>query len=121
MIALRNKNAGKTLVDWDLNIFIPESYNEETEEYYFDPSAWVIHVYRFMGNTHIEHDKPLALTAGEIQSLMLNGDEYFKDETDVWYGLVGFREKYWHKMSDRLKLYFDSLPKYEEDLQLNNN
>lgn len=121
MIALRNKNAGKTLIDYDLNIFMPEEFDEEAEDYYFDPSSWLIHVYRYMGNTHVEHAEPIALTAGEIKSLGLNRDSYFRDEVDVWYGLDGFRKEYWHKMSDRLKEYFDALPKYEEDLQLNNN
>jgi hypothetical protein len=120
MIALRNKNAGKTLIDYDLNIFIPEELDEDQESFY-DPTNWKIHVYVYRNGGHQEFASPIDLNVHEIRSLGLNKDHYFKDEVDTWYGLDGFRKDYWNKMSDRLKMYFDSLPKYEEDLQLNNN
>ena len=113
---LRNKNAGKTLIDWDLNIFMPEEYDADKDDYFFDPACWKIHVYAYKDGSHDEWDEPIDLTAEEIKSLGLNRDSYFKDEVDVWYGLDGFRTEYWSKFSDRLKEYFDKLPKYWEDL-----
>ncbi len=118
----RNKNRGKTLIDWDLNIYIPEEFNPDAEypedQYYHDPASWRIQVYHVtdMGHTHMEWDEPIYLTAEEIQGLGFNRDPYFKDEVDTWYGLDGFRRKYWSKMSNRLKEYFDRLPKYYEDI-----
>lgn len=113
---MRNKNADKNLIDWDLNIFMPEEYDEQKDDYYFDPANWKIHVYAYKDGAHDAWDDPINLTAEEIQSLGFNRDDYFKDEVDTWYGLAGFKLDYWSKMSDRLKMYFDTLPKYWEDL-----
>lgn len=112
----RNKNADKTLIDYDLNIYIPEEYDADTDDYYQDPANWRIQVYHVTGLGHAEWDNPILLSSEEIASLGFNRDPYFKDETDTWYGLEGFRMDYWSKMSDRLKKYFDSLPKYYEDI-----
>jgi len=112
----RNKNAGKELIDWDLNIFMPEQWDEEADDSFYDPASWKIHVYAHKDGAQDEWDDPIELTAEEIVSLGLNRDSYFRDEVDVWYGLDGFRTEYWSKMSDRLKEYFDRLPKYWEDL-----
>ena len=111
----RNKNAGKAIIDWDLNIFIPEELDDGGESYW-DPADWRIHVYHVTERGHAEWDMPWRLTAEEIVDLGLNQDPYFKDEVDVWYGLAGFKLNYWSKMSDRLKKYFDQLPKYYEDI-----
>jgi hypothetical protein len=112
----RNKNADKELIDWDLNIYMPEEYDEASDDYYFDPASWRIHVYAYRNNDKDEWDEPIHLTGEEIRNLGLNRDPYFKDEVDTWYGLYGFRMDYWSKMSDRLKEYFDRLPKYWEDI-----
>ncbi len=115
VIERRNKNAGKTLIDYDLNIYMPEELDEAGESYW-DPASWRIHVFIHKDGSQHEWDDPIALTAEEIQSLGLNRDSYFRNEVDTWYGLDGFRFDYWSKMSDRLKMYFDSLPKYYEDI-----
>ncbi len=116
----RNKNANKTLIDWDLNIYMPEEFNPDAQypedQYYYDPASWRIQVYQYAETGHVEWDEPVYLTAEEIQSIGFNRDPYFKDEVDTWYGLEGFRLDYWSKMSDRLKMYFDALPKYYEDI-----
>lgn len=112
----RNKNADKEHIDWDLNIYMPEEYNEELDDYYYDPASWRIHVYIYKDGDQNEWDDPILLTAEEIQSLGFNVNPYFTDP-DSWYGLDGFRLDFWDKMSDRLKEYFDKLPKYWEDLR----
>jgi hypothetical protein len=113
--AIRAKNRHKTAIDWDLNIFMPEELDQNGESYW-DPASWKIHVYAYVDGTHEEWDAPIELTAGEIRKLGLNRDPYFKDEVDVWYGLDGFKFEYWSLFSDRLKEYFDRLPKYWEDI-----
>ncbi len=115
MLAKRNKNADKRPIDYDLNIFIPEQLDEGGDSVY-DPANWHIHVYVHADGAQDEWDDPIQLTAEEIRALGLNKDPYFRDEVDTWYGLEGFRYEYWDKMSDRLKMYFDRLPKYYEDL-----
>lgn len=115
VIERRNKNAGKQLIDYDLNIYMPEELDEAGESYW-DPASWRIHVFTYNNGDQYEWDDPIVLTAEEIVSLGLNQDEYFRTEVDTWYGLDGFRLDYWSKMSDRLKMYFDQLPKYWEDL-----
>lgn len=112
----RNKNAGKELIDYDLNIFMPEEYDGAKDDYYYDPASWKIHVYAHRDGDQNEWYAPIDLTAEEIQSIGFNRDDYFKDEVDVWYGLYGFRRDYWDKFSDRLKEYFEKLPKYWEDM-----
>lgn len=110
----RNKNAHKTLIDWDLNIYMPEELDAGGNSYW-DPASWRIHIYLVNNLGHEEWSEPIRLTADEIVDLGLNQDEAFSD-VDSWYGLDGFRFEYWNKLSDRLKLEFDSLPKYYEDL-----
>jgi len=116
MLNKRNKNAGKELIDWDLNIFMPEEWDEEKDDSYYDPANWKIHVYAYRDGDQNEWDDPINLTAEEIQSIGFNRDEYFSDP-DSWYGLDEFKKDYWSKLSDRLKEYFDKLPKYWEDLE----
>ncbi len=120
MLDKRNKNAGKEHIEWDLNIFMPEEYDEDKGDSYFDPASWKIHVYAYKDGNQDEWDDPIDLTAEEIQSIGFNRDDYFKDEADLWYGLEEFRKNYWSKLSDRLKEYFDRLPKYWEDLESGN-
>jgi hypothetical protein len=111
----RNKNKDKRPIDYDLNIFIPEQLDEGGDSVY-DPASWCIHVYVYGDNGHDEWSEPIRLTAEEIVDLGLNRDAYFFNEVDTWYGLAGFKLDYWDKMSDRLKNYFDTLPKYYEDI-----
>lgn len=115
VIERRNKNADKTRIDYDLNIYMPEQLDQGGNSYW-DPASWMMHVYAVDEFGHEEWDEPIYLTGEEIVRLGFNRDEYFINETDTWYGLDGFRLDYWDKMSDRLKMYFDGLPKYYEDM-----
>lgn len=114
-LAKRNKNAHKTPIDWDLNIYMPEELDAGGNSYW-DPASWKIHVYKCYDGGSDEWGIPIELTAEEIRGLGLNQDSYFRDEVDTWYGLDGFRVEYWDRMSDRLKLHFETLPRYLEDL-----
>lgn len=113
VIERRNKNAGKQLIDYDLNIYMPEEL-DQYGTYYHDPANWWIHLYAHRDGSQYQWDDPIRLTAEEIHSLGLNQNNEF--DADSWYGLEGFRYHYWDRMSDRLKKYFDELPKYYEDI-----
>ena len=110
--SLRSKNAGRTEIDYDLNIFMREVQDPHSEEYYYDPTSWMVHVYECNGGTHREVEEPRALTVDEIRSLGLNNDSYFSDG-DAWYGMKGYLSDYWTLMPDSLKEYLESFPKYK--------
>lgn len=110
---LRNENAGKEKFDYDLNIYIPEELDENGESFW-DPTQWSIQVYDVSNGSHDQIDEPFRLDSDDIYTLGLNRDPYFKDEVDVWYGYEGFLSDYWNKMTDKLKYYLESFPKYKE-------
>ena len=110
---LRNKNAGRTLVDYDLNIFMQEVQDPKTQQWYYDPTSWSIHVYTYEGAGHEELAEPYSLSIDEIRALGLNNDEYFKDG-DCWYGMQGYLQDYWNVMPDSIKMYLEGFPKYKD-------
>ena len=121
----RNKNASKTPIDWDLNVFCPEQYDGVDTTW--DHDLWKINarIYTIGGeeamlDTHYD----LTLLEKESKALGLidfayDGEDIFDDWLDS--GLDGFislgyfKEMYWSMCSDRIKEYLDSLPKYIED------
>ena len=108
----RNKNVGRQLMDYDLNIFQREQLDANGEYAHFGP--WYIHVYMCEGGTSTELGFPIQLTDDETAKLITN-DPYFQDhEPDLWYGLDGFMFSKWDLMSDRLKAIFEGLPKYKD-------
>lgn len=109
---MRNKNAGRTLIDYDLNIFMREEEDPRTGEWYYDPTSWMIHVYEVDGNGHHEVAEARSLTTEEIRALGVNNDEYFEGG-DAWYGMSGYLKDYWDVMPDSLKMYLESFPKYK--------
>ncbi len=108
---LRKKNAGRTLIDYDLNIFMDER-EDRNGEWYYDPTSWSIHVYKVDGAGHHEVDEPLRLTVEEIRLLGINNDSYF-DGGDAWYGMYGYLKDYWAVLPDTIKEYLEGFPKYE--------
>jgi hypothetical protein len=108
----RNKNKGNTEIIYDLNIYQLEQLDADGEYCHMGP--WYIHVYEYDGNTTEEVTAPIELTQEEFNNL-LKDDPYY-DEPDVWYGLQGFALEKWDMLSDRLKMVFDCLPKYKEEV-----
>lgn len=100
----------KNKIDYDLNIFIPEELDRHDNSVW-NPNKWHIHVYIVDGNGHKEADEAFPLSIEDIESLGLNSDPYFED-VDSWYGYEGFMKDYWPKMTDRVKSYLESFPKY---------
>lgn len=113
----RNKNRDKTLIDYDLNIFSPEQWNEHYSESYYNPALWAIQVYECHSFSHHESDEPFFLNQEEIDMLGLNvKGTYWDGEVDTWYGMDGFKLDFWSKLSDRIKEYLEKFPKYYEDV-----
>ena len=111
---LRSKTADLTKYIYDLNIFKRELLNGDGEWEHMGP--WYIHIYEYTGKTTEELGEPIELTAEEASNLIEN-DPYFQDhEPDLWYGLDGFVFEKWDAISDRLKLIFECLPKYKEEV-----
>jgi hypothetical protein len=103
---LRSKNNPNDLVDWDLNIYKDPS--EETE-------FWFITPYVYDEGDTLQYGKPFMLTMPEALSMM-HKNEYFDNQDEVWYGMKGFLFDYWDKLSDRVRFFLESLPKYTDDL-----
>jgi hypothetical protein len=109
----RNKNAGRERHVYDLNIYQLEQVNADGEYEYMGP--WYIHIYDYYQQDITEVSAPIELTPQETEALIVN-DSYY-DELDVWYGLDGFMLEKWNVMSDRLKMIFETLPKYRDDVE----
>jgi hypothetical protein len=109
----RNKNASREKHVYDLNIYQLEQVNADGEYEYMGP--WYIHIYDYYEQDITEVSAPIELTPQETEALIAN-DSYY-DELDVWYGLDGFMLEKWDAMSDRLKMIFETLPKYRDDVE----
>jgi hypothetical protein len=108
----RNQNKDKTQIIYDLNIYQLEQLDADGEYRHFGP--WYIHVYEYENGNIEEVSAPIELTQDEYNNLISN-DPYF-DEPDVWYGLEGFVFEKWDQLDDRLKMVFECLPKYKEEV-----
>lgn len=111
---MRSKHKDLTPFVYDLNIFQRELENADGT--YEHQGPWYIHIYEYTGNTTEELGEPIELTQDEYNSL-IKDDPYFQDhEPDLWYGLEGFMFEKWKDISDRLKMIFEGLPKYREEV-----
>lgn len=109
---VRSKNAGRELIDYDLNIFMQEIEDPITGEFYYDPTSWAIDVYEYRGAGHEQLGIMYMLSPEEIRSMGLNNDEYFEGG-DCWYGMAGYLKDYWAVLPDSVKQFLEALPKYK--------
>lgn len=110
---MRNKNAGREAIDYDLNIFCPEQWDEVDQDSYYDPTSWYIHVYKYVTPSgHQEVGEPFKLSQREIEDLCLGKEGTYFDDYDSWYGMDGFLKDYWDCLSDRIKQFLEGHPKY---------
>jgi hypothetical protein len=110
---MRSRHKDLTPFVYDLNIFQRELLNGDGEYEHMGP--WYIHIYEYTGQTTEEIGEPIELTQDEYNSLIKN-DPYFDHDPDLWYGLEGFMFEKWNDISDRLKMIFEGLPKYKEEV-----
>ena len=123
----RNKNKGKTIIDWDLNVYCPEQwYGGES---YWDHDLWKINarIYRDE-DIPLDTDYTITLLEKEAKAIGLvdwaNSSLDSDDSLDGWLdaGLDGFidlyhfNELYRSKCSNRVLEFLDTLPRYMEDV-----
>ena len=137
----RNKNATKTPIDWDLNVFCPEQwYGGES---YWDPDLWKINarIYIEDGDSVnvIDTDYTITLLTKEAYGLGLvvwgqysngtatkfvtesyNGaedlDGWLDQGLDGFIDLRTFNDLYRDKCDNRILEFLDTLPQYLEDV-----
>jgi len=123
----RNKNKGKTIIDWDLNVYCPEQwYGGES---YWDHDLWKINarIYRDE-DIPLDTDYTITLLEKEAKAIGLvdwaNSSLDSDDSLDGWLdaGLDGFidlyhfNELYRSRCTDRVLEFLDTLPRYLEDV-----
>ena len=113
----RNKNANKTPIEYDVNVFVREEYNAETGESYWNADQWYLHVYDYNNGDSIEVGTPFLLTKEESFAMNFLGMDDIDESLDGWMGMSYILENYWKQMSDRIREYLESFPKYKEDIR----
>ena len=114
----RNKNAGKTLIEYDVNVYVLENYNLETGESTWNEDQWYLHVYDYNGGAHEEISSPFLLTKEESFAMNFMGTGDIDDGLDGWMTMDSLLEDYREQMSDRIREYLETFPKYKEDIRL---
>ena len=127
----RNKNKGKTPIDWDLNIYCPEQwYGEES---LWDPDLWKINARIYNDSAVTDTDYTITLLTKEAEQIGLvqwgntsltDLVDLNQDSLDGWLdaGLDGmidlyhFNQLYRDKCSNRILEFLDTLPRYLEDV-----
>ena len=122
----RNKNKGKTLIDWDLNVYCPEQWYGGDSTW--DTELWNINARIYAPNDIIDTDYSITLLPKEARAIGLiewaEADIPDVDSLDGWLdrGLDGFislevfLELYRSRLSDRVLEFLETLPRYVEDV-----
>jgi len=128
----RNKNKGKTIIDWDLNVYCPEQwYGGES---FWDPELWKINarIYREGDQTPVDTEYTITLLEKEARSIGLvdwankvnsdqdtagdSWDDWLDAGLDGFIDLYHFNEMYRSRCPDRVLEFLDQLPRYMEDV-----
>lgn len=114
----RNKNASKTLIEYDVNVYVREDYNAETGESFWNEDQWYLHVYDYNNGDSIEVSSPFLLTKEESFAMNFLGMDDIDESLDGWMGMDYLLTEYRGQMSDRIMEYLESFPKYKEDVRI---
>ena len=130
MMISRNKNKGKTIIDWDLNVFCPEQwYGGES---FWDPDLWKINARMYSDGISIDTDYTITLLPKEAEAIGLRSfgiltnmpdapaghvfDDWLDSGLDGFLDLYHFNEMYRTRCSDRVIEFLETLPRYLEDV-----
>lgn len=113
----RNKNAGKTLIDYDVNVYVREDYDSDTGESTWNTDQWYLHVYDYNGGSHEEVSTPFLLTAEESFAMNFLEMDDIDEGLDGWMSMDYLLKEYREQMSDRIREYLEGFPKYKEDVR----
>lgn len=134
MMISRNKNKGKTIIDWDLNVYCPEQWYGEVS--FWDPDLWKINarIYREgEGRSPIDTEYTITLLEKEARDIGLVGwghkaedpeadlsneswDDWLDAGLDGFIDLHNFNLLYRDRCSNRVLEFLDQLPQYLEDV-----
>lgn len=117
LLEKRNKNANKTKIDYDVNVFVREEYNADTGESHWNEDQWYLHVYDYNNGDSIEVGTAYLLTKEESFAMNFLDMDDIDESLDGWMGLDYMLVNYWDQMSDRIREYLESFPKYKEDIR----
>ena len=67
----RNKNKGKTIIDWDLNVYSPEQWYGPEKGSYWDPDLWNINARIYSDGTAIDTEYTLTMLPKEAEAIGL--------------------------------------------------
>ena len=129
----RNKNKGKTVIDWDLNVYCPEQwYGEES---YWDGDLWKINARIYKegpGQAPVDTDYTITLLEKEARAIGLvdwakkvesdrdtvgdSWNDWLDAGLDGFIDLYHFNELYRDRCSNRVLEFLDTLPRYLEDV-----
>jgi hypothetical protein len=113
----RNLNYGKTPIDYDVNVYVREEYNPDTGESHWNQDQWYLHVYDYNNGNRDEVSTPFLLTKEESFAMNFLEMDDIDEGLDGWLSMEYLLLKYWDQMSDRMKEYLESFPKYKEDVK----
>ena len=113
----RNKNVAKTPIEYDINVYVREDYNPETGESSWNTDQWYLHVYDYNDGAHEEVSVPYLLTKEEAFAMNFVERGDIDEGLDGWIEMDYLLQEYWSVMSDRIKEYLESFPKYTEDVK----
>jgi hypothetical protein len=102
----RNQNRDKTLIDYDVNVYVLEEYNQ-----------WYLHVFDYNDGCHEEISSPFLLTNEESFAMNFLERDEVDGSLDTWMSMDYLMENYRPVMSDRILRYLESFPKYYEDIR----
>jgi hypothetical protein len=116
-VMYRNKNRNKTPIDYDVNVYVPEEYNHDTGESYWNTNQWYLHVFDYNDGCHEEISSPFLLTNEESFAMNFIERDEVDGSLDTWMSMDYLMENYRSVMSDRILRYLESFPKYHEDIR----
>jgi hypothetical protein len=96
---------------------VREDYNSETGESSWNTDQWYLHVYDYNDGAHEEVSVPYLLTAEESFAMNFVEAGDIDEGLDGWMSMDYLLQEYWSVMSDRIKEYLESFPKYTEDVK----
>lgn len=114
---MRNKNANKRFLEYDVNVYVREELDEEGNSYW-NEDQWYLHVYNYNNGDPIEVSTPYLLTKEESFAMNFLERDDIDPGLDGWMSMDYLMKEYWDVMSDRIKEYLEGFPKYLEDVQL---
>ncbi|MFY9331787.1 MAG: hypothetical protein WAO41_08935, partial [Candidatus Nanopelagicales bacterium] len=100
-------------------VYVREEYNAETGESFWNEDQWYLHVYNYDGGRNpFEVGTPFLLTKEESFAMNFLGMDDIDGGLDGWMSMDYLLAEYKDQMSDRIREYLESFPKYEEDVKV---